>query len=41
MSGGRGREREGDTNSKAGSRLQADSTEPETGLELINYKIMT
>ena len=30
-----GAEREGDTESEAGSRLQAVSTEPDTGLELI------
>ena len=38
---GRGAEREGDTESKAGSRLQAVSTEPDTGLELMNHEIMT
>ena len=37
----RGAEREGDTESKAGSRLQAVSTEPDVGLELVNHKIMT
>ena len=31
---GRGREREGDKESKAGSRLRAVSTEPNAGLEL-------
>ena len=40
MSGG-GAEREGDTESKAGSRLQAVSTEPDVGLELTNREIMT
>ena len=39
MSGG-GAEREGDTDSEAGSRLQAVSTEPDTGLELIDCEIM-
>ena len=38
---GRGREREGDTRSKTGSRLWAVSTELDTGLELRNSKIMT
>ena len=33
MNGG-GSEREGDTESEAGSRLQAVSTEPDAGLEL-------
>ena len=37
MSGG-GAEREGDTESEAGSRL---STEPDAGLELTNLEIMT
>ena len=40
MSGG-GTEREGDTESKAGSRLRAVSTEPNTGLELMNCEITT
>ena len=40
MSGG-GIEREGDTESEAGSRLRAVSTEPDMGLELSNYEIMT
>ena len=40
MSGGRA-EREGDTESKAGSRLRAVSTEPDGGLELTNREIMT
>ena len=34
-------EREGDTESEAGSRLWAVSTEPDAGLELINREIMT
>ena len=33
--------REGDTESKAGSRLRAISTEPNVGLELRNGEIMT
>ena len=37
----RGKEREGDTESKAGSRLWAVSTEPDVGLELTNHEIMT
>ena len=40
MNGGRS-EREGNTESEAGSRLQAVSTEPDAGLELTNYEIMT
>lgn len=40
MSGG-GAEREGDIESEAGSRLQAVSTEPDAGIELMNYEIMT
>ena len=40
MNGG-GAEREGDTEYEAGSRLQAVSTEPNTGLELMNWEIMT
>ena len=39
MSGG-GAEREGDTESKAGSRLRAVSTEPDAGLEPTNREIM-
>ena len=31
---------EGDTESKAGSRLRAVSTEPDAGLELMNPEIM-
>ena len=38
---GRGTERVGDTESEAGSRLPAVSTEPDMGLELTNYEIMT
>ena len=33
-------EREGDTESKAGSRLRAVSTEPDAGLEPTNYEIL-
>ena len=40
VSGG-GAERGGDTESPAGSRLWAVSPEPDTGLKLINLKIMT
>ena len=40
MSGG-GAEREGDTESEAGSRLRAASTGPDVGLELTNREIMT
>ena len=40
MSGG-GAEREGDTDSEAGSRLQAVSTEPDAGLEPQNREIVT
>ena len=36
-----GAEREGDTESKAGSRLRAVSTEPNVRLELTNCEIMT
>ena len=36
-----GAEREGDTESEAGSRLPAVSTEPDVGLELTNCEIMT
>ena len=38
---GRDTEREGDTESEAGSRLQAVSTEPDAGLEPKNCEIMT
>ena len=34
-------QREEDTESEAGSRLWAVSTEPDTGLELMDHKIMT
>ena len=34
-------EREGDTESKAGSRLRAISTEPDVGLKFTNLEIMT
>ena len=37
----RGRETEGDTESEAGFRLRAVSTEPEVGLEPTNREIMT
>ena len=40
MNGG-GSEREGDTESDAGSRLQAVSTKPDAGLELTDREIMT
>ena len=40
MNGG-GSEREGDTESEAGSRLQAVSTEPDVGLDFTNREIMT
>ena len=36
-----GAEREGDTESEAGSRLGAVSMKPDVGLELTNYVIMT
>ena len=35
------REREGDTEPEAGSRLRAVSTEPNTGLKPTNHEIMT
>ena len=38
---GRGREREGHTESEAGSSLWAVSTEPDMGFELTNREIMT
>ena len=38
---GEGAEREGDTESEAGSRLRAVSTEPDVGLEFTNCEIMT
>ena len=37
----REREREGDTELEAGSRLYAVSTESDMGLELLNCEIMT
>ena len=40
MNGG-GAEREGDTESEAGSRLWAISPEPDVGLELTDRKIVT
>ena len=40
MSGG-GAEREGDTESNAGSGLGTVSTEPGVGLELMNCEMMT
>ena len=40
MSGGEA-EREGDTESEAGSRLPAVSSEPDTRLELMDREIMT
>ena len=40
MNGG-GSEREGNTESEAGSRLQAVSTELDVGLELMDREIMT
>ena len=36
-----GAEREGHTESEAGSRLCAVRTEPDVGLELMNHEIMT
>ena len=38
---GRGRERGGDTESEAGSRLRTVTTEPDVGLELTNRETMT
>ena len=38
---GRGRERDGDTEYKVGSRLPAVSTELDVGLEPTNCEIMT
>ena len=38
---GEGAEREGDTESEAGSRLRAVSTGPNAGLELMDCEIMT
>ena len=36
-----GAQRGGDTESEAGPRLRAVSTEPDAGLELTNHEIMT
>ena len=36
-----GAEREGDTESETGARLQAVSTEPDAELKLMNREIMT
>ena len=41
MKGGRDREKEEDTESEAGPRLRAVSTEPDVGLEPTNCEIMT
>ena len=41
MWAGEGAEKEEDTESEAGSRLWAVSTEPDAGLELMNCEIMT
>ena len=38
---GEGAQGKGDTESEAGSRLRAVSTEPDAGLELMNREIMT
>ena len=38
---GRGREKEGDTESEAGSSLRAVSTDPDVGLELMDREILT
>ena len=38
---GEGAEREGDTESEAGSRLQAVSRESDAGLEPLNHEIMS
>ena len=40
MNGG-GSEREGDTESETGSKLQAVSAEPDKGLKLTDHEIMT
>ena len=40
MQAGEG-QREGDTESEAGSRLSAVSTEPDAGLKLMNREVMT
>ena len=39
--GGTEREREGDTESEAGSRLRVVSTEPDVGHKFTNHEIMT
>ena len=39
--GGAKREREGDTESEAGSRLRAVITKPDMGLELMDCEIVT
>ena len=36
-----GAERDGDTESEAGSRLRAVSTEPDMGLKAMNHEMMT
>ena len=36
-----GAEKEGDTESEAGSRLRAVSTEPDAGVEVTNHEIVT
>ena len=36
-----GAEREGDTEFEAGSRICAVNTEPDAGLELTDYEVMT
>ena len=41
IGGGAEREREGDTECEAGSRLRAVSTEPDAGLKPMNCEIMT
>ena len=41
LRGGGGAEREGDTESEAGSRLRTVSTEPDMGLRLMSLKIVT
>ena len=38
---GEGAEREGDTESEAGSRLRAVGTEPDAGLELTSREVTT
>ena len=41
MNGGGAERERGDTESEAGSRLRAVSTEPDAGLELTDREIMT